>query len=350
MSTERAEAVPEKTKPLILVASDHVPESSLSSLIEASRSVGAGLLQWRAPMQTAPSRAPALVVASLPVGSRRVPDDVVELVTQRFPELPLLLLCQEALVRPTVTAEAGRVTLVGPPHSRSKLGARLRMLLARTDEAALLEPATRAEPNASPTAAAGARSSRRTQTREYRRPEYWVSAFGTGDSPGPPIPSVVLDRREASGLTMLLSEPRADACDLEQLTHALARPESDDDKEAALCELLGGRSALLHLTPDADEWIAYLPRRDWSLCLFSPQRLPHHTDLLRTFELSQCCMLRLRAAPGDVMAALTADFGLWERPSGRDAFGDGGPALLELLCSGTLEVEAGFAGTIAEVL
>jgi hypothetical protein len=346
MNTELAEASLARTKPLILVASDHVLEASLSPLIEASRSVGAGLLQWKAPLQTAPSRAPALVVASLPVGSRRVPDDVVELVTQRFPELPLLLLCQEALVRPTVTAEAGRVTLVGPPHSRSKLGARLRMLLARTDEAALLEPDTRGEPNAS--SAAG--YPRQTQTREYRRPEYWVSAFGSGDSRGPPIPSVALHRREASGLTMLLSEPRADVCDLEQLTHALARPESDDEKEAALCDLLGGSRALLHLTPHADEWIAYLPRRDWPLCLFSPQRLPHHTDLLRTFELSQSCMLRLRAAPGDVIAALTADFGLWERPSARDALGDGGPALLELLCSGTLEVEMGFAGAIAEVL
>src|SRR3954466_6328489 len=52
-----------------------------------------------------PGAAPGVVLAALGPGERQIPDHLVRLVTQERPGAPLLLLCRESLVRPSVTLQ-----------------------------------------------------------------------------------------------------------------------------------------------------------------------------------------------------------------------------------------------------
>src|SRR3954470_9448339 len=134
MAREQARATSERAIPLIVAATNHLPEPDLSVLMEASRRLGARVVPWQAEEELDASVLPSLLVSGLPAGVRIVPNDVAHLLTHVFPRMPLLLLCSEPLVRSTMTAQAGRVALVGPPLSPSKIAARLRMLLASSEQ------------------------------------------------------------------------------------------------------------------------------------------------------------------------------------------------------------------------
>src|SRR4051812_18978 len=84
---------------------------------------------WDAAAPTNGSVEPSLVVAALPAGERTIPEGVAHLVTQTFRALPLLLLCDEPLIRNSVSLQGGRVTLLGQPLSREKISGRVRTAL-----------------------------------------------------------------------------------------------------------------------------------------------------------------------------------------------------------------------------
>ena len=62
-----------------------------------------------------PEAAPALVIAALPRGERRLPAALTPLIDGLFPRTPLLLISSEPLVQPYVLLGGGRLTLLGPP-------------------------------------------------------------------------------------------------------------------------------------------------------------------------------------------------------------------------------------------
>ncbi|MGC4088000.1 MAG: hypothetical protein QM756_08905 [Polyangiaceae bacterium] len=320
-------------QPMILVAGDELPDAVFQHLLEASRMVGVDVLRWKQASRGALPKKPQLMVAWLSAGARQVPDDVALLLSEAFAEVPLLLLCSEPLVRPNVTTHEGRVTLVGPPLSSARIQARLRTLLSGASDA-VVAPQEWASGTRAPLA-----------TSEYRAHEYWVGTLGGNGQAAWPMPSI--QRRR--GLTLLLGETAPAQGTAERVIDVLADAASDDEREVSLCDLVGGDASVLHLSPGAKEWQVYFPRGDWSLFLSSAQRLPHVTDLSRTLELSRRCWLRLRAAPGDLMFALTREAAFVQGAEGQTALSDGGPALLDLVRSQTYG-EAPCAGAVVEVI
>jgi len=62
----------------------------------------------------------SLLVAGLPAGRRRIPDDLAFLVTKVYPGLPLLLYCAEDLTEDYIELQEGMVILSGLPRSPRK--------------------------------------------------------------------------------------------------------------------------------------------------------------------------------------------------------------------------------------
>jgi hypothetical protein len=234
------EPTPERA-PLVLVSQSHLPEAAFSLALEAGRRVGASSLPWSAREEIDASVPPSLLVAGLAAGARRVPEDVTQLLTNRFPRLPLLLLCDEPLLRPTMTTQGGRVVLLAPPLSAASVAARIRMLLASAEEdfPSNLGHAADFSPGLA--------------TRELRRPHYWAGAFGWHRETGPPVPA--LRQEPSTGLTVILSESLLDRRPLESVVGLLRGKERDEQKEAALAHLLGDRRAAVHLAPGAEQWV-----------------------------------------------------------------------------------------------
>jgi hypothetical protein len=73
---------------------------------------------------------PALVIGVLPFSSRRVPDDLTFTVTQGFPGLPMLLLCQEPLTRDLVILNDQQINLLAPPATPERLATYIKRHLA----------------------------------------------------------------------------------------------------------------------------------------------------------------------------------------------------------------------------
>jgi hypothetical protein len=338
MELDRVESSTTVAEPCLIVAGEDLPEPARATLVEAGRREGLRVVTWSGSRDVPAARAPAVFVAGLPPGSRVVPEPVVRAMALMPPRVPLLLLCGERLVRPTVTTQGGRVTLLGPPLSGARVASRIRMLLAKTEEAPEDLFSVARDCVGDPAAAA---------TSEHRRPHYWVGTFGPRDHEGPRLPS--LTQRASSGVVVVLAPTGAREDEVDQVTRVLRRKERDDQKAVALANVLGEERALLHLGPGGEEWIVYLPRPDWSLAIFSPRRVPHLWDLSASLRRSGRRVARLEAAGGDVVVAMTGrpdDSTIAERQT---AMADGGPALLRLLCAGRFQTQSP-SGVIAERL
>jgi hypothetical protein len=330
MELDRLDSSTTAAEPYLFVAGDDLPEPARSTLVEASRREGLRVVTWSGSRDAPALRAPAAVVAGLPSGSRVVPESVVRAMALMPPRVPLLLLCGERLVRPTVMTQGGRVTLLGPPLSGAKVASRIRMLLARTDDAPEDLFSVARDCVGDPAAPA---------TSEHRRPHYWVGTFGPRDHEGPRLPS--LTQGASIGVVVVLAPTGARDEDVDEVTRVLRRKERDDQKALALASALGEERALVHLGPGGEEWIVYLPRPDWSLAIFSPRRVPHLWDLSASLRRSGRRMARLEAAAGDVVVAMTGRPDDSATAEGQTAMGDGGPALLRLLCASRLQSSSG---------
>jgi hypothetical protein len=165
-----------------------------------------------------------------------------------------------------------------------------------------------------------------------------------------PRTPVQLYQSTAKGLTVVLpaatGEPLPGA---ERVVDAVRRSEPDGEKEASLSELLGPGAGLVHLSPSAREWLFYWPAAGWPLLISSSTRLPPRFDLHATIERLESRILRLAAAPGDLVLGATrspptavAD-SLWE------AMTDGGPALLDLFTQTLRDEPASLSAVAVEV-
>ena len=107
------------------------------------------------------------MLAALAPGEREIPERLVRFVTRERPGCPLLLLCRESLVRPTVTLQNGRVTLVEPPFSVRRIASRLRVMLAPPDGGDA--PSAEVEPHG-------------LAVHEHQRTAHWVGALSDGSA------------------------------------------------------------------------------------------------------------------------------------------------------------------------
>jgi len=267
----------------------------------------------------------SLVIAELPAGDRRVPQRVLDAVALAGGRARLLLLCAEALVRPHVATQGGRVVMVSPPHTPGRLANRIRVLLA----------------DGSPQTAAGD-----LERRERITDRWWLCSFqSAGTEPG-----VWLQTADAMGMTAVLPPPQHSAGPelLEQVVDLLSRERSDEARLGGLSEL-AGPCAVVHLSALSDRWLFCWPSPTWPLWVHSVQRLPPLADVAgrsahqRTWSMT--------AAPGDLLLASTAPLGDDEedRAALRRALEEGGPAAVDLIASRAQDPEVPLCGLAVEV-
>jgi hypothetical protein len=272
-----------------------------------------------------PLPAPAsLVVAELRAGDRRVPQRVLDAVELAGDRARLLLLCAETLVRPHVTTQRGRVVMVSPPHSVSRLSNRIRVLLA----------GLHSKPDGG--------SLRR---REQYTDRWWLCSFEAGVEP-----AVLLQPMDEAGMTAVLAPPGGSARDdlLGQVVELLARERSDEARGAGLAQTAGS-CGVVHLSAAGDRWLFHWPNAAWSLRLHSPQRLPSRADIgARASSQRTWSMI---AAPGDLILAGRATLAttgqgqidLWR------ALEEGGPSAVDLLDGSAELAGTGLGGLVVEV-
>jgi hypothetical protein len=307
----------------VIIATPGLDDEASASAQEACARLSARPLLWGAeatqPAPTLSENSTVAVVAALAPGERQIPDRLFRLATRDWPGTPLLLLCRESLVRPSVTLQSGRVTLVEPPFSARRIASRLRVIFAdgrgaRRDRRARTEP-----------------------TREHQKPGFWVGAT----LPGPGLPWM----DDAGGFTAVV--PAGDTLPapdlLSRAAEVMARPGEPEAIAAALRELQAS-DGLIHLSAAGDELVIFWPLANRPLWLASTQRLPPWWDLAATAADSPGRCLRVPAASGDTVVALpslpewapashAASAGVPAEVPGElaEALADGGPAILEVI-------------------
>jgi hypothetical protein len=249
----------------------------------------------------------SLVIAELRAGDRRVPQRVLDAVALSGGQARLLLLCAEALVRPHVTTQRGRVVMVSPPHSAGRLSNRIRVLLAG------VHPKPRAG------------SLRR---REHYTERWWLCSFESHDTE----PAVIVQPMDAVGMTAVLFPPGSGPRDetFGRVVELLARERSDEARRTGLARAAGS-CAVVHLSATGDRWLFHWPSPTWPLRIHSPQRLPPCADIAARASDQQAWSMP--ATPGDLVfgctgsavAADRAPVDLWH------ALEEGGPAAVDLL-------------------
>jgi hypothetical protein len=326
---QAAESDSDRVRPVVLIATDHLVGPAASWATEAVRSAGGRPVPHPSPSSLEPSETPTLLVAGLAEGARRVPEEIAELLTGALPRVPLLLLCSEPLLRPTMITQGGRIVLLSPPLSPSKIASRVRMLLSGAAGDAGTQASAK-QPGFT--------------TREMRRAHFWAGAFCKATAR--PLAFPFVHEEASTGLTVVLSAESVDRDLADEAIGVLGSSEREPEKELALEKCLGRDRAALHLASGSEHWTFYWPRLDWSLCLFSSQRVPHFTDLGRMMERSFRRVIRIRAAGGDLVSASTAPYA--SSSAALASMIDGGPALLELAAAERADDRA-TAGVIAEV-
>jgi hypothetical protein len=81
-------------------------------------------------LPSAVGESPTVVVAGLEDGDRRIPEELLTLLRREHTADALLLICNEPLIRPSVSLCRGRVALVGSDATADTIASQLRILLA----------------------------------------------------------------------------------------------------------------------------------------------------------------------------------------------------------------------------
>jgi hypothetical protein len=301
---------------IVLVATHRLEPSRAADVGSACRRAGAEPVEWQ-PSAGDPPGVPALVIAGLRPGERRIPPDLVTLATQTRPGLRLLLLCAEPLIRPTLTLQGGQITLLGPPFTAERVYSRVRVLLADGE-------------------------------REHLRDHWWLAPLGASVS-----------QSHATGMTAVLAEGGVkpiDESEATRLVEILRNDEPEKQREKTLTKALGG-AGLVHLSPGAQQWTFFWPAKDGLLWLSSPLRLPGWYDVSQAMRKASSRLFSMPASGGDVVTALAGTLpsplkkmavGLLE-PELAGALADGGPAILDQLDRHLRDSGKTYSGMIAEV-
>jgi hypothetical protein len=307
-----------------------------SALAAACEQVGAELV-FRAGAPEATAQ-PALLAALLPAGERALPAALVRQMDERA-ELCLLLLCEEALVRPTLAIQQGRIVLLEPPLSASRIEARLRLLMtARCIDSA---GGWRSQP---PRAEASGVPHER-----YRTADYWFAVF-MGEATAQRR-ALSWQIRARQGLSWALSESALDAGEAQAWPPTPEPSAEDAETERGLRAVLGDDGALVQLDPSARQWRFLLPDDGSLLRVFSHQRLPRAWDAGRALAKCSSRFFRLAASPGDVVCLMTAASPTLDSMLERSALEGGGPALFQTLVTrGSSAAPEVTAGVVVEVM
>lgn len=340
----------------VLVAAHRLDDGLMADVEDACNKAGARVVMWSGGAIPADHRGrPSVVVAGLPWGERRIPEDLVDLTTRAVPGLSIMLLCAEPLLRPTMSLQNGRVTLLGPPLSVPRLCSRLRILMADRRSGAGSFGSFDTAPGV-----AGARSP--VAVRRFQHTNFWLGAIsaraaGTRDQSEPTLPPVAF--RPSAGLAVILPGPGRVATerDVSDCVQILQGSRSDDAVTSELASRLKRDAGFVHLSPSGETWTVYWPDGRWPLSLVSPLRLPHASDLSRGHRRGTP-LFRMRAASGDLMVGLTAtppaEAGV-EAPSETEAnlralsVTQGGAALHDALERRLRATPTPFAGLVVEV-
>jgi hypothetical protein len=308
-----------------------------AALAAACEQVGA-VLCHRTDVPDPGAPRPALLAAVLPAGQRLLAAELVEQLDTDA-DLCLLLLCEEPLVRPTLSIQHGRIVLLEAPLTASRIEARLRLLLTpRCADSSGNWRQAGPSPEAAPSGIAPQR---------FRTPSCWFAVF-TAEAARPPAARWRCHAR--SGLSWALSEAAPDAA---AAAWAASPPSSDEDLELErrASSTLGQGAALVQLDPHARQWRFLLPREGSLLRVYSHQRLPRAWDAGRALASSETRLFRLAAAPGDVVCVTTAALLGLEPTLERAALDGGGPALLQTLFTHCPPAASQLgAGVVVEVL
>ncbi len=273
---------------------------------------------------------PALLMAGLPAGERQIPPGVGDLIARVFPATPLLLLCNEPIVRPTITLQHGRVALLGEPLTVERVSSRIRTTLSGAQTSGLSDGSGPGRPG-------------ETRVREFRGREWWAGVIArpdAGESGADLMPVVARPGRQGC-LALLAADARQRdaAARVRELAHdAAAHPGTQ--LEPALLARAAGLAAALWYVPSSQHWATTLAPGIRGF-LYSPVRLPTSWPLSNAADGG--IGVQLAAGSGDVMLLWNgaaaealdkdaADGGLWRIAQG------GGPAVLD-------HFEACFAAT-----
>jgi hypothetical protein len=333
------------TPETILVMAAGMDDLLRRVVVEACEHARVRPVFWEAATPKNGGLEPSLVVAVLPSGERTIPSEVATLVTQTFRALPLLLLCDEPLIRNSVSLQGGRVTLLGQPLSREKISGRVRTALVG-----------HAESGFHPLVGDG-RTSPTVRVREFRGRDWWVAAIARGAVPDGGedfFPSVrKLGPHGFAGVLPLdFDKPLAPSV-LEQGADALVAALPSEQALADVAAKVGERAAGVWFAPSSPRWSLYCPRPDVDYWIFSPARLPPRW---RMAGRSAAPWRHLPAASGDLIliSALSAASRSVLDSDASDgelakAVEGGGPALLDHLESRFGQADAPCASLIVEL-
>jgi hypothetical protein len=226
---------------------------------------------------------PAALVAGLPAGERTVPVEAAEQLAAAPSAVPLVLLCNEALVREHVVLEGGRLHLVAPPHDAQRLQWRLEHIVAGR-----------------PPATSDTRPYRSSHSRLVERwsPDYWNCVISTAATGADEIGRLLLVEKRPDGcFSIFPSEAsRKQPAGLIELFERLLL--GDDRSMCQWLADLSGKGALLAYDSETRELVADLPPTDeCAAFLLSPQRLPNISPLPSGRTIC------IPAAPGDILLA-----------------------------------------------
>jgi hypothetical protein len=257
---------------------------------------------------------PALIVGALRSGERRIPDAIVALANGTCAS-SILLLSDERLVRDGVTLHEGRVALHEIGAATNRLERTIRVLLTSQDVSAM---------RSSPRVDDG------MHVRAQRGVRWWL---GCAESHGGARVDVATNDDGAVTIVLPLEgRELADAA-----AHAAVLIDAGRDGrslEAALHARFGARTGVVHLTAKGDEWLVWWPTRNAPMWLHAPSRLPS-LFAVHASTAPAASLLRLAAAPGDVLAAFASQPFDGESTAQEVSvlLRDGAPAVLESIGS-----------------
>jgi hypothetical protein len=277
----------------------------------------------------------ALAVGVLPRGMRRIPGELAALACDQLPGLPLVLLADEPLVRPLVSLQEGRVTLIEATLSASRLASCVRALLADTLGARGERGRWR------PVLAADARPGA-IERCEFRAGPCWLGALACR-GPSGVMPRAVPWLCATDELSIVLAP--ADAPPAEDEAGPLAALGLGEGASAA------ETSVRLDCRQEPGHWLLKGPGPQGALGLFSRLRLPSWSDLGRRDAPAGRAELRHRiaAASGDLVVALATGSRWADAAAARQELDVGGPDLLDLYEAELRRTPAPFACLLVEL-
>jgi len=329
----------------VLVTTARMSEDLRRLVIEACEHARVKATLWDGAAAPSGVENPALLIAALATGERTIPPDVATLVTHTFRALPLLLLCDEPLVRSSISLQGGRVTLLGQPLTRDKISGRIRTALVGQAESGFYPLVGDGRGNSS------------LRVREFRGRDWWVAAIARGtldNGAGDFFPAVrKLGPHGFAGILPLDLEAPLPSSALDQGADALVTALPSEQALSGVSQQIGQRAAGVWFAPSSPRWSLYCPQPDLYYWLFSPARLPSRWRLAsrngtpwRHLIASSGDLILMCALSPSLRSVLELDASggeLWKVADG------GGPAVLDHMEARLGQADARCAALIVEL-